>query len=401
MVKRISIFIFLLVTITFSQTNPEIQEKSEELNLLHGMIDDLQNELKGIKSQAASSRKLLQKYDQENLLLNKAINNLVQQEKLKRKEIEKLDDSIKVIDEKMTGLQKKYAEYIRWLFMYSKDSKYKIIFSSASFNQAVMRYKYFSLISDQSVKLGEELKEGKSEQIKIQEKLKADVAYLNGLIAEKQDRSENLSANKKEKQQLLSTLSRNENNIEAEIDEKRKAEIVIKNLIVKLEEEERERERKRREERLKGNDKLPVREFNYEQFADFNELKGKLNWPVRKGKIIRTFGENKNSKLNTVTLNYGIDIETTKDETVRCVAEGVISAIEWLPGYGSVVIVTHKGKYRTVYGHISDIQVSENRKINAGDTIGKVNQTLEGSIIHFEVWSERNYQDPESWLVRK
>ncbi len=401
MVKYTTIFIMLIASITFSQTTPAIQEKSEELNQLHGMISDLQKELKDIKSQTASSRKLLEKYDKENLLLNKAVNNLIQQERLKSNEIAGLDDSIKVIDRKITDLKSKYADYIRWLFMYSKDSKYKIVFSSGSFNQAVMRYKYFNLISERSVNLGAELNEVKAEQSRMQNKLKQDAAYLHGLIAEKQNRQENLSTNKKEKQRLLATLSRNEHNIEVEIDEKRKSEIIIKNLIVKLEEEERERERRRREERLKGNDKLPVREFNYDQFADFNDLKGKLSWPVRQGKIVRSFGENKNRKLNTVTLNYGIDIETRRDESVRCVAEGVISAIEWLPGYGSVVIVTHKGKYRTVYGHISDIQVSENRKVNAGDVIGKVNQTLEGSIIHFEVWSERNYQDPKIWLVRK
>jgi len=33
--------------------------------------------------------------------------------------------------------------------------------------------------------------------------------------------------------------------------------------------------------------------------------------------------------------------------------------------------------------------------------IGQVNDTLEGSILHFEIWNERNYQNPQEWLVKK
>lgn len=399
----VKLLVILLVAFSsiYSQTTEAINQKNQELDQIHKSIDTLQTELEGIKKKAESSRELLQKFDRENLLLNRAINNLQQQERIKSGEIALLTDSVKVINSRISELQKDYAEYIRWLFMYGKDSKFKIIFGSQSLNQAMMRYKYFNLVSEKSVKVSDELKSAKAEQEKLKDLLNKDVDYLNNLIGDKEKQKIQITQRKQEKEQLLSLLRKDEKNIENEIDEKRKAEIVIKNIIVKLEEEERERERRRREERLKGKENLPVREFNYENFADFNELRGKLSWPVRSGKVIRSFGENTNTKLNTVTLNYGIDIQTSKGTEVRCVAEGVISAIEWIPGYGSVVIITHKDKYRTVYGHISDITVNENQKINAGDIIGKVNATLEGSIIHFEVWSERNYQDPEVWLVRK
>ena len=126
-----------------------------------------------------------------------------------------------------------------------------------------------------------------------------------------------------------------------------------------------------------------------------------MNWPVRDGKVIRKFGKNKNSRLNTVTMNYGVDIRTNYQSDIFAVAEGVVSAIEWIPGFGSVVIITHKDNYRTVYGHIKDISVSEGDKINGGDVIGKVNESLEGNIIHFEIWNNRDNQNPEYWLAKK
>ncbi|MCL6097520.1 MAG: M23 family metallopeptidase, partial [Bacteroidetes bacterium] len=73
----------------------------------------------------------------------------------------------------------------------------------------------------------------------------------------------------------------------------------------------------------------------------------------------------------------------------------------WIPGYGSVVIITHRDEYRTVYGHVANISVKEGERIKAGNPIGSVNESLEGNILHFEIWSERNYQNPDVWLARK
>ena len=126
-----------------------------------------------------------------------------------------------------------------------------------------------------------------------------------------------------------------------------------------------------------------------------------MGWPVREGRIVRKFGENKNERLNTVTLNYGIDIGVNASQNVLVVAEGIVSAIDWIPGYGSIVIVTHRDDYRTVYGHVTGISVKEGQRINAGTTIGRVNESLEGNIVHFEIWNERNYQNPEIWLSRR
>ncbi len=106
-------------------------------------------------------------------------------------------------------------------------------------------------------------------------------------------------------------------------------------------------------------------------------------------------------RLKLSHLNYGIDFEARGEKAVYAVAEGIVSAIEWIPGYGSVVIITHRDNFRTVYGHLSDINVLENNKVIAGDLIGKVNESLEGSILHFEIWNERNYQNPQEWLVKK
>ena len=124
-------------------------------------------------------------------------------------------------------------------------------------------------------------------------------------------------------------------------------------------------------------------------------------WPLHKGRVIRKFGENKNKSLNTVTLNYGVDIKANKDKNVRSVGEGVVATIDWLPGYGNVIIVSHKNDYRTVYGHVSEIFVSEGDKVKAGSVLALVDEGIDGYVLHFEIWKGRDKQNPETWLAKK
>ncbi|MBN1300844.1 MAG: peptidoglycan DD-metalloendopeptidase family protein [Melioribacteraceae bacterium] len=401
MVRLLSILLLIGLSTIQSQNNGEIEQRSSELNLLREQISEMEKDLAEIRKEESSSRKVLKKLDEENLLLNRAINNLKIQEQYASAEIKRLDDSIKYYSGKIKELQDEYAGYIKWLFMYGKESKFKLLFGSRSLNQAVMRYKYLELISERSEKTHDELKIVKAGIENLRARHEEEIKRKNNLITQKNEQLGRLNSSRNEKEKLLRNLLADEINIGQEIEEKRRAEIEIKNLIARLEEEERERERKRLEEKLRSGEESKLPSFNYASFQDFSELRGTMNWPVDNGSVIRTFGENRNAKLNTVTLNYGIDIQTRPRTKVRAVAEGVVSAIEWIPGYGSVIILTHKDKYRTVYGHISDILVEENRKVNAGDLLGTVNESLEGNIIHFEIWNSRNYQNPDVWLAKK
>jgi murein DD-endopeptidase MepM/ murein hydrolase activator NlpD len=79
----------------------------------------------------------------------------------------------------------------------------------------------------------------------------------------------------------------------------------------------------------------------------------------------------------------------------------MVSAIDWLPGYGNVIIVSHKEDYRTVYGHLSEIYVAEGDRVKGGTVLAKVDETIEGKILHFEIWQSRDKQNPELWFAKK
>ena len=86
---------------------------------------------------------------------------------------------------------------------------------------------------------------------------------------------------------------------------------------------------------------------------------------------------------------------------VKSAAEGVVSAIDWIPGYGTVIIITHKEGFRTVYSHLSEVFVKEGDKVKLGSVIAQIGESIEGNIVHFEIWNSRINQNPEIWLAKK
>ena len=395
------LFILFFPLILSAQFQEEITNKNSELDELRVEISQLEKELSKLSAEEKKNLSVLSKIDKQNLLLGKSIKKLEAEEKSTEKKIVQLENKIAKLQKRIKALQTEFGDYLVWLYKQGDHSTLKYLLNAESFNQAIIRSKHLEYVHKESDKTVKELKSIKSELSSSIVILEKEIEAKSKIIEQKSSEQKKILERRSERKNILADLKKNKNNKTSEIDEKRKVEISIKQMIANLIEKERERERRLRTEKLKGNIDNYENYFNYSSFENFAQLKGSLNWPIKEGKVGRGFGENKNDKTKTVTLNYGIDFEARGEKEVYSVAEGIVSAIEWIPGYGSVVIITHRDNFRTVYGHLSDINVLENNKVVAGDLIGKVNESLEGSILHFEIWNERNYQNPQEWLVKK
>ena len=103
-------------------------------------------------------------------------------------------------------------------------------------------------------------------------------------------------------------------------------------------------------------------------------MKGRLNWPAE-GKIITKFGKNINSKLNTVTENIGINIETENNNSVYSVLDGEISIVSFLRGYGNYIVIRHGEGYFTVYANLKNINVQQGEYVNSNVKLADVNES--------------------------
>lgn len=398
----------------------EIEAKKNQLSDLKDEIKLLETELKNKTKKEKESYSTVENYSKQSFLLNKLIGRYRKEEQQKDIQIGQSEDKIKLIEGNIKLLEDNYAKYIVAIYKHGQPDEVEMLMNSASMEQALLRMKYLEKFSDQRERDINTLKENRELLIAQKEILKTEKIAKEKITVEKVKEQSSLLSRLDEQKKILKIIKNKNAELKKEIEARKQAEIKIKNLITKLiadaERKKREEADRLAREKLKrdvrptenaADIKSENTDMNYdvnlstEKFASFSLMKGKLNWPVGGGKIIRKFGENKNNKTNTVMVNYGIDIAAGKDLNVKAVSEGIISAIDWIPGYGSVIIITHKGDFRTVYSHLSEIYVNEGDKVNPGKVIAKVGDSLEGQILHFEIWNERQNQNPEIWLSRK
>ena len=91
---------------------------------------------------------------------------------------------------------------------------------------------------------------------------------------------------------------------------------------------------------------------------------------------VAEFGNQVHPVMKTITTNTGIDISTKEDTPVRCIADGEIALIHWLPSYGNLIIINHSHGYRTVYAHLSEISVVAGQQIKEGSVIARSGETV-------------------------
>ena len=127
-------------------------------------------------------------------------------------------------------------------------------------------------------------------------------------------------------------------------------------------------------------------------------LFGKLPWPVV-GVVVP----------NQTSTDRGLTIQTKKGTPVRCVADGLVSNIEYIFGHGNTVFVMHGNGYISVYAHLSGTSVKRGDTVQAKQVLGAVGETgsLIGPVLNFQLWQ---YPKPNArpkplntrrWLTRK
>ncbi len=416
--------IFLLISSgnLYSQ-NEEIKAKQTQLSSIKDEINSLETELKGKTKKEKESFSAIENYSRQSFLLNKLIGSYRGEADQKEAKIRESELKISKLENDIEQLQKNYAKYIKAVYMHGQPGDLEMVVDASSVQQVLLRMKYLEKFSEQRSKDIDKLKDSRQQLITEKGILKREKEEKAKLAAEKQKEESVLLSRLDERKKILNVIKHDKSEIKKEIDAKKQAEIKIRSMITNLiaEAEKRKKEEADRlaREKLKG-DVRPVGDvteiksenglsessaydvnLSTSGFASFSSLKGRMNWPVSNGRIIKKYGENRNSKTNTIMLNYGVDIAASKDINVKAVSEGVISAIDWIPGYGSVLIVTHKGDYRTVYSHLSEIYVNEGDKVKPGSVIAQVGDSIEGKILHFEIWNSRENQNPEIWLAKK
>lgn len=108
-------------------------------------------------------------------------------------------------------------------------------------------------------------------------------------------------------------------------------------------------------------------------------------------------------RVHPITGQYkshtGMDIASNQGTAVYACDSGTVVLASWNGGYGNCIMIDHGNGYKTLYGHLSVISVSNGQTVSQGETIGQVGSTgnSTGPHLHLEVYKNGSRIDPEQF----
>jgi murein DD-endopeptidase MepM/ murein hydrolase activator NlpD len=97
----------------------------------------------------------------------------------------------------------------------------------------------------------------------------------------------------------------------------------------------------------------------------------------------------------------GLDFAAPVGTTIKAADAGRVVSAAPAGAYGNLVEIAHGNGTRTLYAHLSDIDVREGQKVDRGQHIGDLGNTgnSSGPHLHFEVREGGKPVDPEKFLT--
>jgi len=368
------------------------------LNSLNGLSQDLNN----LKQQKVSIENKISLTNQLILQTQKNRKTTINDIKLIQKQIGyrnrlisinhnvtiQLSDSIDILNgviyelnAEIEKLKNEYEKLIQSAYIRKLQyNELNFFLSSSSFNETYRKYILLNEYNKYRRKQGEILVQSKNslniKKLALNELKIQNQKYISELIVEKQKLQQEIS----NKNRYLKSFKRKEFKLRKDIKQYTVSLQALNNKI---------------------NDIIASFDNTTYVASDFGKMAGKLKLPVDKGVIISKFGIHYHPVLKNVKIkNNGIDIKVLSGSNVTSVYDGIVTRVVVIPGYNRAVIVRH-GKYLTVYANLKEVLVKNGQNVKLGQKIGIVfsGEGENSNVVHFEIWNEKNKQNPEKWLI--
>lgn len=131
----------------------------------------------------------------------------------------------------------------------------------------------------------------------------------------------------------------------------------------------------------------------------FQQMRGKLPWPV-KGRVLSAFGS---SQHNNRLINRGMVIQASEGTEIHAIHGGRVVFADWLRGFGFMIIIDHGDGFMSLYGHNQILRKQTGDWVNGGEAIATAGATggQQQNGLYFEIRKAGQPLDPVSWIARR
>lgn len=398
----LSFFLLFMGEIALSQnlTREQLEKRREALKAEMLQLNRLR------ESNKKKERSLLtevEDIDQQIKVRSDLIRVTNRQANLLTREIDENLNKLENLRDELKLLKTDYAEMIQKSYKSrSEQSKVMFLLSSENFTQAYKRTQYMKQYASYRKKQGEQIKERTELLQQVNKDLLKQKADKETLIAENKKAKQQLDKEKAIQDDLVKQIRKQSSTYAAQINKKQREANKIDKQIDKI-----------IADAIAASNKKAGKSTTSRGFAltpegkalasDFASNKGRLIWPVERGRVIRPYGESRHPTLPNIKVkNSGIDIETVANAPVRAVFKGEVLAIQNVKGGGLALYIQH-GDYITLYYNIKNLKVEKGDQVSFKQQIGEVgkNAFTGKSVMKFRIQKNSTKLNPSQWILKR
>lgn len=310
--------------------------------------------------------------------------------------IARKEREISVIKARLDTLSAHYARLVRGAYI-NRSPKvwYMYILASDNIGQAFRRYGYLRDLSRQMNVQASKIIDIREELEKESAKLTAMKRGAEAVRAQRVSEMNKLKAEEDEARSLVSQLKKNKRKYQSDLSRKQREVEALNREIERIIRSATEGTGKSG----KGGSQTVTRKpIDYTLAKKFEANKGKLPWPAD-GPVVDHFGQRFHPVYTNLKLpfNNGVTIALPAGTEIKAVFDGVVKQIVVMPGYNKCILVQH-GNYFSFYCKLGTVSVKAGDKVKTGQVVGTVDTIGGETQLHFQIWSGRTPQNPETWL---
>ncbi|MBW4599972.1 MAG: peptidoglycan DD-metalloendopeptidase family protein [Calothrix sp. FI2-JRJ7] len=356
-----------------------LQKQQQQLKLQRGQVSQERNRLDNLQNVAQDR---LNNLEQNLQTTTTQIQDSENRLKLATERLEQLQADLSVAERSFKERQDATVGRLRFLQRSTASHGWTVLLQSRSINDFLSRRRHLKMVyqADQQIlaKLTEEANRIVEQKTDV-EQVKNEISLIRQqLLAQKNDYQSQAAS----QSELIDRLNNDRLALAAAQTQLEQDSIAIGNLI-----QQKIAAQKAREAAEKAISKR------------FTEGTGIFGFPSD-APISSPFGYRTHPVLGYRRLHAGIDFAGAYGSPIRAADAGTVIFAGWYGGYGNAVIISHGKGITTLYGHSSQLFVSEGQTVQRGQQIAAVGSTglSTGPHLHFEVRLDGTPTDPAPYL---
>ena len=285
---------------------------------------------------------------------------------------------------RLEGRESVFYKRVRDIYINGRLSYLDVVIGSKDFSDFANRLEILKRIIDSDIKLIDEIKKERAEIAARKQALEQSRAKLVELEKAAVAKQAEIEQKKKEREVVLQKAQNDRATAMQAVEELNASSAQITALL-------KARQAERAATTAAAQQSAPS--YSWVQGS------GQLGWPVS-GEITSPYGYRTHPIWGTTIYHSGIDIGVDEGTPVHAADGGTVVWSGWMGGYGYAVVIDHGNGMSTLYGHNSELAVSEGQDVSKGQVIAYAGSTgnSTGPHVHFEVRISGDPVDPMGYL---